>query len=179
MAEKDVRKPESTQTDIHGVLLEINGFGVLILGPSGIGKSLNAAELISRGYKLVSDDVVQVDKTESGQLIGKAPSNIKNLMEIAGVGIINVKEIFGAESVLDQKKLDMVIELSECKLQGVYDRLGLEEENYKLLGVYLPYKLIPVVSEGNTSLIIEIAVRNQIAKVLRESDDTKNVYRLK
>lgn len=80
---------------------------------------------------------------------------------------------------MDQKKLDMVIELSECKPQGVYDRLGLEEENYKLLGVYLPYKLIPVFSEASTSLIIEIAVRNQIAKVLRESDDTKNVYRLK
>jgi len=175
MSEKNHNNPEGCFTTVHGVLLDIHGFGVLILGPSGIGKSVNAAELISRGHKLVSDDVVEVFKTDSGLLVGKAPENIKNLMELRGVGIINIAEIFGSSSVQDQREIDMIIELLRWDSGAGYDRLGIKKEYYNMLGVNLPYKLIPVGREGNTSTIIEIAARNQMARISNESANIENI----
>lgn len=178
MTEKHITNPSVAGTSVHGVLLDIHGFGVLLVGPSGIGKSVNAAELLTRGHKLVSDDIVLIVKKESGRLSGKAPCNIKNLMEIADVGIINVNEIFGADSMLDQKEIDMVIELSETKPDRANYRLGIEEEHHELLGVLLPYKLITASSEVNTSVIIEIAVRNQMAKAINKSVGINKVQNL-
>lgn len=176
MPEKNHNNSDRCFTTVHGVLLDIHGFGVLIIGPSGIGKSINAAELISRGHKLVSDDVVEVVKTDSGLLVGKAPDNIKNLMEIRGVGIINVVEIFGGGSVRDQREIDMIIELLWWDSGAGYDRLGIKEDYYHMLGVNLPYKLIPVGREGNTSTIIEIAARNQMARISKESENIENIH---
>jgi HPr kinase/phosphorylase len=176
MPEKNHNNSDRCFTTVHGVLLDIHGFGVLIIGPSGIGKSINAAELISRGHKLVSDDVVEVVKTDSGLLVGKAPDNIKNLMEIRGVGIINVVEIFGGGSVRDQREIDMIIELLWWDSGAGYDRLGIKEDYYNMLGVNLPYKLIPVGREGNTSTIIEIAARNQMARISNESENIENIH---
>ena len=176
MPEKNHNNSDRCFTTVHGDLLDIHGFGVLILGPSGIGKSVNAAELISRGHKLVSDDVVEVFKTDSGLLVGKAPDNIKNLMEIRGVGIINIAEIFGSASVQDQREIDMIIDLVRWDSDAGYDRLGIKEEYYNILGLNLPYKLIPVGREGNISTIIEIAARNQMARISKESTNIENIH---
>ena len=176
MPEKNHNNSDRCFTTVHGDLLDIHGFGVLILGPSGIGKSVNAAELISRGHKLVSDDVVEVFKTDSGLLVGKAPDNIKNLMEIRGVGIINIAEIFGSASVQDQREIDMIIDLVRWDSDAGYDRLGIKEEYYNILGLNLPYVIIPVGREGNISTIIEIAARNQMARISKESTNIENIH---
>lgn len=165
MTNKNMKNTENSYTSTHGVLLESQGFGVLVLGPSGIGKSESAIELITKGFKLVSDDVVEVLRTDSDQLIGKAPQNIKHLIEVRGLGIINVRDIYGINTVLDECEIDMVIELARWDSDNDYDRLGIENTSYNLLGMDLPYKIIPVSLNRNISMIIEVVVRSQIIEL--------------
>ena len=151
-------------TTAHGVLMDIQGLGVLILGKSGIGKSENALDLINRGSKLISDDVVEIEKSVSGELFGSGPERIKHLMEIRGIGIINIMDLFGRASVMDRRRINMVIELVEWNSDTEYDRLGIDENVYNIMGVELPYLLIPVTLGRNTATIIEVAARNQLLK---------------
>jgi HPr kinase/phosphorylase len=151
-------------TVVHGVLVDILGIGVLITGRPGIGKSENALELIMRGHRLVVDDVVFVKKMGAIDLYGNAPEMIKNLLEVRGVGIVDISRLFGVSAVIEHKKVDLVIELIDWDEEVEYDRVGLAHERYKLLGVNLPLMRIPISSGRNVSAIIELACRNFILK---------------
>jgi HPr kinase/phosphorylase len=148
----------------HGVLMDIHRLGVLVLGKSGIGKSECALDLINRGSKLIADDIVEIRKVGTSKLFGNGPERIKHLMEVRGVGIINIKDLFGTTSVMDKRQIDMVIELVKWDPDTEYDRLGFEARTYGILEVELPYLVIPVSPGRNTATIIEVAVRNQLLK---------------
>ncbi|HAR95891.1 MAG TPA: HPr(Ser) kinase/phosphatase [Deltaproteobacteria bacterium] len=149
---------------VHGVFMEIMGVGVLILGRSGIGKSENALELVMRGHRLVTDDIVEVTKMGPIELFGRAPEMIKNLLEVRGIGIVDIRHLFGVSAVRDQKKIDLVVELMDWNDTTDYDRVGLREEKYRLLGIDLPLVKVPVSPGRNVSAIIELACRNYILK---------------
>ncbi len=148
----------------HGVLMDIHRLGVLLLGKSGIGKSECALDLILRGSKLISDDIVEIRKVGPTRLVGNGPERIKHLMEIRGVGIINIKDLFGTTSVMERREIDMVIELVQWNPDTEYDRLGIETGTYNILGIDLPHLVIPVSPGRNMSTIIEVAARNQLLK---------------
>jgi HPr kinase/phosphorylase len=150
---------------VHGVLMDIHRLGVLILGKSGIGKSECAIDLINRGSKLISDDIVEIRKVGASKLVGNGPERVKHLMEVRGVGIINIKDLFGTTSVMDKREIDMVIELVHWDPDAEYDRLGLETSYYNILGVKLPHLVIPVSPGRNIATIIEVAARNQLLKM--------------
>jgi HPr kinase/phosphorylase len=151
-------------TTVHGVLMDILGVGVLIIGRPGIGKSENALDLVMRGHRLVVDDVVQVKKMGVIDLYGEAPEMIKNLLEIRGVGIVDIRQLFGVSSVRDRKKIDFVVELLDWEKGVECERVGLREDKYGLLGLDLPLVRIPVSTGRNVSAIIELACRNHILK---------------
>lgn len=146
---------------IPGVLMDVFGVGVLITGESGLGKSETALDLISRGHRLVSDDVVEIRKIGKNQVIGSSPAITRNLMEVRGLGIINIKEIFGISSVTDEKKIELVINLSKWDEE---DRLKLEDEFYVIEGEKFPLVRIPVASGRNTAILIEVAVKQFLMK---------------
>lgn len=148
----------------HGVLMDIHRLGVLILGKSGVGKSETALDLIAKGSKFIADDIVEVKKVSNSKLIGTGPDNIKHLMEIRGIGIVNIKDLFGTTSVMEDREIQMVIELEHWDQNNEYERLGLETRSYKILDLLLPYVIIPVSPGRNIATIIEVAVRNQILK---------------
>ena len=141
----------------HGVFMDIHRLGVLILGKSGVGKSESALDLIQKGAKFIADDIVEVRRISNTKLIGSGPANIKYLMEIRGIGIVNT-------SVMDKREIEMVIELEQWNQNNEYERLGLETKSYKILDLQLPYVIIPVSPGRNIATIIEVAVRNQILK---------------
>jgi HPr kinase/phosphorylase len=148
---------------IHGVLLDIYGQGVLIVGESGIGKSECAVELIVRGHRLVSDDVIEIYRTSEGRIIGSSPSLIRYHLEVRGLGIINIRELFGISSIILEKEIDLIIELKKWEPDAAFDRLGLESfKKYDLLGVSLPLIIIPVAPGRNLAILIEIAVRKHL-----------------
>ncbi|MGH9341511.1 MAG: HPr(Ser) kinase/phosphatase [Acidobacteriota bacterium] len=149
---------------IHGVFVEVFGMGVLMLGDSGIGKSECALDLIRRGHRLVSDDVVIIKKYGPGRLIGSAPAELKVHMELRGLGIINIKELFGISSLSSKKTIDLAIEMVRWKPQEEYDRLGLEEREYSLLDVAVPLIKMPVASGRNLATLVEVAVRIRMLK---------------
>lgn len=149
---------------IHGVLLDIYGLGVLLLGDSGVGKSECALDLVVRGHRLVSDDVVEI-KRRGDMLIGTGPELTRYHMELRGVGIINVKDLFGVASVRLTKFLEYVIRLDSWKPGKRYDRLGLDENGYEILGLTLPYVEMPVGPGRNLSVLIEVAARNHLLKL--------------
>lgn len=149
-------------TNVHGVLMDILGVGVLIMGRPGIGKSENALELIMRGHRLVVDDAVYVKKIGAIDIYGEAPEMIRSLLEIRGVGIVDIRHLYGVSSVIDRKKIDLVIELVDWDSSVQYERIGLKEEKYRLLGVDLPFIKIPISSGKNVSAVIELACRNHI-----------------
>jgi HPr kinase/phosphorylase len=151
-------------TVVHGVLIDILGIGVLITGRAGIGKSENALELIMRGHRLVVDDVVSVKKLGALDLYGNAPDMIKNLLEVRGVGIVDVGRLFGVSSLIERKKIELVIELVDWDEKVECERVGLKDEKYRLLGVSLPLMRIPISTGRNVSAIIELACRNFILK---------------
>lgn len=151
---------------MHGVFVDVLGVGILILGKSGIGKSECALDLISRGYRLVSDDVVVVKKMSPSVLFGIAADIIKYHMEVRGLGIINVKDIFGITAVREKKQMDIVVELVAWDPDGRYDRLGFEEGKYEILGIELPFLRIPVSPGRSIATIVEVAARNQILKIM-------------
>lgn len=152
---------------ISAGLLQIFGLGVLIKGDSGIGKSESALELISRGYRFVCDDVVLIEKKASNRLVGAAPPLTRNFMEIRGLGIINIKEIFGPKSVLKQSKIDLVIQLTKYQKDGKEpDRLGLKfPEDCRILGVEIPQINIPVAPGRNIATLIEVACKVHVLRM--------------
>ena len=145
---------------IHGVLVDVYGEGVLITGESGIGKSEAALELIKRGHRLVSDDVVELRKVSDVTLVGSAPDITRHFIELRGIGIIDVKTLFGVESVKDTQSVDLVIKLELWDDHAVYDRLGLEGSNTEILGVQIPCITIPVKPGRNLASIVEVAAMN-------------------
>ena len=154
-----------SQIITSGELLHISGLGILIVGESGIGKSEIALELVSRGYHFISDDVVHVKKGTDGKLVGSAPSLTRNFMEIRGLGIINIKEIFGAESIKRQIEINLVIRLKKMRRLKEYDRLGLTfPEDYEILGKKIPQINIPVAPGRNIATLIEVACKAHILK---------------
>ena len=144
----------------HGVLMEIYGEGVLLIGESGIGKSETAVELIKRGHRLIADDAVEIKKVSSSSLMGSAPPLIRNYIELRGIGIINVQSLFGAGSVKDMTTIDLVVNIVPWDTRQVYDRLGLEDHFYELLGLNLPLNTIPVTPGRNLAVILEVAAMN-------------------
>ncbi|HHU48689.1 MAG: HPr(Ser) kinase/phosphatase [Caldicoprobacterales bacterium] len=144
----------------HGVLVDVYGEGVLLMGESGIGKSETALELIKRGHRLVADDAVEIKKVAENRLVGDAPDLIRHYMEIRGIGIIDIKAMYGIGSVINNKAIDMVIYLEFWDSSKEYDRLGLKEEYMEILGVKLPKVILPVRPGRNLAIIVEVAVRN-------------------
>lgn len=155
--------PEKT---LHGVLVDVYGEGVLIMGESGIGKSEAALELIKRGHRLVSDDVVIVKKVSDETLIGTSPDMTKHLIELRGIGVIDVKALFGVESILDTANIDMVIQLEEWDRGKDYDRLGLIDHHIDILGNQVISYNIPVRPGRNVAVIVESASVNHRQKML-------------
>ncbi len=149
---------------IHGVLVEVHGEGVLITGDSGIGKSETALEMVKRGHRLVADDAVEIRALNRNQVMGEAPPMIRYLMELRGVGIIDVRKIFGVSSVLERSKIDLVVNFEHWDNEKVYDRLGLEDETISYLGVRVPHITIPVAPARNLAIILEVAAMNNRQK---------------
>ncbi len=148
----------------HGVLIEIYGEGVLILGDSGVGKSETAIELVKRGHRLVADDAVEIKKTSNVTLVGSSPDNIRQFLELRGIGIINVRQLFGMGSVKVTEKIDMVVELEPWNPEKVYDRMGMDNHYMSILGVKVPYLTIPVKPGRNLAVILEVAAMNNRQK---------------
>jgi len=144
----------------HGVFMDVYGVGILLVGESGIGKSETALELIKRGHRLVADDAVEIVRTSDQILIGKAPLSVRHFMEIRGVGIIDVRQMFGVGSILNEKTVHLQIEMEAWDPAKVYDRLGISEELGAILGVGIPRITIPVRPGRNLAIIIEVAARN-------------------
>ena len=144
----------------HGVLMEIYGEGVLLIGESGIGKSETAVELIKRGHRLIADDAVEIKRVSSSTLIGSAPPLIRNYIELRGIGIINVANLYGAGAVKDSVSIDLVVDIVPWDTRQVYDRLGLEDHYYELLDIQIPLNTIPVTPGRNLAVILEVAAMN-------------------
>ena len=145
---------------IHGVLVDVFGEGVLIMGESGIGKSEAALELIKRGHRLVSDDVVEIRRVSDETIIGSAPDITRHFIELRGIGIIDVKTLFGVESVKDTQAIDMVIKLEEWDREKEYDRLGMEDQYTEFLGNKVVCHSIPIRPGRNLAIIVESAAVN-------------------
>lgn len=144
----------------HGVLVDVYGVGVFLMGESGIGKSETALELVKRGHRLVADDAVEIKKVAENRLIGEAPELIRHFMEIRGIGIIDIKSMYGVSAVINNKPLDIVIYLEFWDNNKEYDRLGLTQEYTEILGVKLPKIVLPVRPGRNLAVIVEVAARN-------------------
>lgn len=148
----------------HGVLVEVYGEGCLLTGDSGVGKSETAIELIKRGHRLVADDAVEIRRTAQTTLYGQSPENIRHFIELRGIGIINARKLFGMGAIKPQEKIDMVINLEQWDSAKVYDRMGLDNEYMKILGVEVPTLTIPVKPGRNLAVIIEVAAMNNRQK---------------
>ena len=148
----------------HGVLVEVYGEGILILGDSGVGKSETAIELIKRGHRLIADDAVEIKKVSAKTLVGSAPEIIRHYIELRGIGIIDVRRIFGMGAVKETEKIDMIIKLEPWVQGKMYDRLGLEAEFTDIMGISIPTTTIPVRPGRNLAIILEIAAMNNRQK---------------
>ena len=148
----------------HGVLVEVYGEGILILGDSGVGKSENAIELVKRGHRLIADDAVEIKRVSSKALVGTAPDIIRHYVELRGIGIVDVRRLFGMGAVKDTEKIDLVVKLEPWEQGKMYDRLGLEDETIEILGLKLPAITIPVSPGRNLAIILEIAAMNNRQK---------------
>lgn len=144
----------------HGVLVEVYGEGILILGESGIGKSETAIELLKRGHRLIADDAVEIKRVSDKTLVGAAPEMIKHYMELRGIGLVDVSRLFGTGSVKDTEKIDLIIKLEPWEEGKMYDRWGLEECFTDIMGLNIPTLTIPVQPGRNLAVIIEIAAMN-------------------
>ncbi len=151
-------------TTVHGVLVDVLGVGVLLMGKSGIGKSECALDLILRGHRLVADDVVKVRMKLPAVLFGEGSDLLHYHMEIRGLGILNIKHLFGVAAIRERKKIDLAIVLEEWDPDEDYDRLGLEDLKYSVLGIDIPMQKIPVRPGRNITSIVEVAARNQLLK---------------
>ncbi len=153
--------PQKTR---HGVLCEIYGEGILIMGESGVGKSEAAIELVKRGHRLVADDAVEIRKISDSTLIGSSPEIIRHFVEVRGIGIIDVKEIFGMGAVKEEQQIDMVIHLEPWDKNKQYDRLGMVDEYTNIMGINIPSLTIPVKLGRNIAVIVEVAAMNNRQK---------------
>jgi HPr kinase/phosphorylase len=147
-------------TTMHAVLVDVYGVGVLITGESGVGKSEAALELVKRGHQLVADDVVDICRVTDNRLVGEAPETVRHFMEIRGIGIIDIRQMYGIGAVLLSKSIDMGIHLELWNDQKEYDRLGLEEQYITIMNVKVPSLVLPVKPGRNLAIIIEVAARN-------------------
>lgn len=162
----------------HGVLVEVSGEGVLILGDSGVGKSETALELIKRGHRLIADDAVEIRRVSNRTLVGSAPENIRHFIELRGVGVINARRIFGMGAVKLTEKIDMVVQLEPWENEKVYDRLGLDNEYTDILGIKVPITTVPVKPGRNLSIIIEAAAMNNRQKKMGYNAARELLYSL-
>ncbi len=152
-------------TSAHGVLIDVLGVGILLMGKSGIGKSEAALDLVLRGHRLVADDIVEIQRRIPDALFGSGSDVIKHHMEIRGLGIINIKDLFGISAVRDHKKIELVVELVDWNEDDEYDRLGVEDLRHSILDVAVPMLRVPIRPGRNISSIIEVAARNQLLKL--------------
>ncbi len=146
---------------MHGVLVEVYGEGILLLGESGVGKSEAAMELVKRGHRLVADDAVEIKRVSNKSLVGSAPEIIRHFIELRGIGIVDVKRLFGMGSVKDTENIDLVINLENWQQGKAYDRLGIDNEITDILGIKVPSLTIPIKPGRNLAIIIEVAAMNQ------------------
>ena len=144
----------------HGVLMEVYGEGLLLIGDSGIGKSEAAIELLKRGHRLIADDAVEIRKINANSLVGTAPELIRDYIELRGIGIINVAKLFGMGSVRTRKEINLVVNIVPWNTQEAYDRLGLEDQYMEILGVKIPMNTIPITPGRNLAVILEVAAMN-------------------
>ena len=156
----DLRTELAPRITRHGVLVEVYGEGVLILGESGVGKSETAIELIKRGHRLIADDAVEIRRRASGALEGSAPELIRHYMELRGIGVVDVRRLFGVSAVKDESGIDLVVNLEQWRDGAMYDRLGLEELYTTILDVQVPSVTIPVKPGRNLAVILEVAAMN-------------------
>ncbi len=152
------------RTTMHGVLVDVYGVGVLITGESGVGKSEAALELVKRGHRLVADDVVDIRRVSDNRLIGEAPETTRHMMEIRGIGIIDIATMFGIGSVVSSRAISMVVHLEYWDSAKTYDRLGLEDKKTEILGVEVPWLLLPIRPGRNVAVVLEVAARNLMLK---------------
>lgn len=152
------------RTTIHGGLVEVYGEGILILGESGVGKSETALELVKRGHRLIADDVVEIRKVSDKTLLGRAPGIIRYLIEIRGIGIIDVKNLYGVGSIKEMESIDLVIKLEYWREKKEYERLGLSDKFTEILETKVPYLNIPVKPGRNLAIVMEVAAKNNRQK---------------
>ena len=150
----------------HGVLVEVYGEGILLLGESGVGKSETAIELVKRGHRLIADDAVEIRRVSDKSLVGTAPDNIRHFIELRGIGIINASRIFGAGAVKLTEKIDLIVNIEQWDINKVYDRMGLESQTTSILDLEIPSLTIPVKPGRNLAVIIEVAAMNNRQKKL-------------
>ncbi len=146
-------------TTLHGALLDVHGVGILLLGPSGVGKSECALELVTRGHRLVADDVVELRCDDAGRVIGSAPAQVRHYMEIRGVGIIFVPDLFGADRVRDEMEVQLACQLERWQEGVEYERVGLERTPYELAGVQVPSLRLPARPGASMATIVDVAAR--------------------
>ncbi|MDJ0761521.1 MAG: HPr(Ser) kinase/phosphatase [Myxococcota bacterium] len=151
---------------IHGVLVDVFGVGVLMIGKSGIGKSESALELVMRGHRLVADDVIDVSKRPPSTIVGSGNELIRHHMEIRGLGIINIKDLFGVSAIRETKRINLVVSLEEWDTGKTYERLGVSSNTHEILGVVLPKVIIPVRPGRSLTTIVEVAARNQLLRIM-------------
>ncbi len=150
----------------HGVLVEVYGEGILLLGESGVGKSETAIELVKRGHRLIADDAVEIRRVSNKSLVGSAPDNIRHFIELRGIGIINASRIFGVGAVKLTEKIDLVISMEHWDSSKNYDRMGIDDQTTEILGLNIPSITIPVTPGRNLAVIIEVAAMNSRQKKL-------------
>ena len=148
----------------HGVLVEVYGEGLLLLGDSGVGKSETAIELVKRGHRLIADDAVEIKRVSEKTLVGSAPEMIRHYVELRGIGIVDVRRLFGMGAIKDTERIDLVIQLENWVEGKMYDRLGMEEETVNILGLEIPAVTVPVRPGRNLAIILEIAAMNNRQK---------------
>ena len=144
----------------HGVLLDVYGVGIFLSGKSGVGKSEAALELVKRGHQLVADDVVDICRISDNRLIGTCPEKVRHLMEIRGIGVIDVKAMYGIGAVAFSKTIDLIIELEIWDENKAYDRIGLQDDKIEIMGVHVPHQTMPIKPGRNLAIIVEVAARN-------------------
>ena len=160
------------------MLIEIYGEGIFITGESGVGKSECAIELVKRGHRLVADDAVELRKVSNTNLVGTSPENIRHFLELRGIGIINVRRLFGMGAVKLQQEIDMIIELEPWDSAKIYDRMGVDEQYANILGVKIPSMTIPVKPGRNTAVIMEVAAMNSRQKKMGYNATAELMQRL-
>ncbi len=152
------------RTIVHAVLMDILGLGVLIVGESGIGKSECALDLVVRGHRLVADDTVELRRRAESVLLGTCPELTRYHMEVRGLGVINIKDLFGVASTRSSKRVELVVQLERWEPGCEYDRLGLDDETYEIVGLHIPLIRMPVAPGRNVAILVEVAARNQLLR---------------